>query len=298
MRNLLLAASLVVLTACGGGGGAAAGGGSGDKVLSLSDVSVQSAQFAPASVIVGGGYMVESELFAAGAGYDIFHQCEDNRVCRVMRADLDNQTTSRPLLPGVCRYPFLFRDPAAPAISYLLCVPDREHGDVYLYTSVDLAQWTLANGGQPILRESATWPRIANPSITVIGSRWHMLTETNGGLAYSYADAAAVMDFTPNQVSTPVIDKGGNAHLFMRAGKLTAVHGMYKDSYFGGNWYVTMSEADPASPLAWTTRRDLLLVGQNGIDVADPSYLDFHGVGLLTVSYDQIGVVVLRGPAL
>jgi hypothetical protein len=302
MKKLVAASLLALLAACGGGGG----GGSASPAASQPVASPARAEptsfgaYSVAQQIVGGSYTTESELVAEPVGYSIFYSCQTNALCRIARADLPGAVSSSALLPK-CRFPYLFDHEG---VHYLTCGLTDFAGDVYLFTSADMNTWTLANGGNPILRQApgTQWANIWNAAILPIGNRWHMLAETSPtpdrmDLAYAYADFGPSVDFTPHQGAV-VIPNGGNPALLFKAGKMLAVHGMYRDSLFSGAWYVTMSEADPSAPAAWTVRRDKLLIGENGIDIADPSYLEVGGHALITISYDQRKAVLLRGPVL
>lgn len=307
MKRLVAASLLAILAACGGGGGGGGGGGATQAQAPVAPAAssrpTEPASFGAYAVVqqlVDGSYTTESELVAEPVGYSIFYSCHTNAVCRIARADLAGAVSSQALLPK-CRFPYLFDHQGA---HYMTCGLTDFAGDVYLFTSADLNTWTLANSGNPILRQvpGTQWANIWNVAILPVGGRWHMLAETSPtpdrmDLAYAFADFGPSIDFTPNRAAV-VIPNGGNPAMLMKAGKMVAIHGMYRDGLFSGAWYVTMSEADPLTPSAWTVRRDKLLIGENAIDIADPSYLEVNGQALITISYDQRKALLLRGPAL
>lgn len=310
MRNLLATSLLIFLTACGGGCG---GGGSSDPIPTQAP-EVTQAPAAPALPIkaggyeslgplFGGGYVVEASYYPNPAGsYSLFFQCSDNKTCRIADfAATQENSAGKVAVDAICRFPSFF---AYQGAHFMVCGNQPGDGDIYLYRSADLETWAIQNGGQPILRRTpgTHWQHVWNVAILPVGNRWHMLAESHSDLsrmdiAYAWADPAVSLDFTPNQ-GPVVIPNGGNPEMFLKNGKMVAVHGLYRDRGPADAWYVTMSTADPSDPQSWTIHRDKLLIEQPGIDVCDPSYIEVDGQALIAVSYDQNKVVQLRGPVL
>lgn len=270
----------------------------------LVDFALQSGDFKLVEAALGGGsYVVEAHFTPQPGGYSLFHQCEFNKVCRIQRADLSTAASksSLPIMAGACRFPYFFQHDE---IYYLTCGKTDVSADMYLYSSKDQENWVPANGGKPIVRQvpGTNWANIWNVAILPVGNRWHMLAETSltldrMDLAYSYVDFGPDIDFTPNQ-SGVVIPNGGNPELMIKNGVLIALHGLYHDRSPTDAWYVTMSTASPENPLAWTVHRDKLMIEQSGVHVADPTYVEHDGHGVLAVSYNQNRVLVLRGPVI
>lgn len=268
----------------------------------LVDFSLQSGPYKISEAVLGGGsYVVEVHLVKNGDGYDLFHQCEINKVCLIKDAQISTspQKSSAPIMKESCRFPYFF---TYENIFYLTCGKSEGSDDMYLYSSKDQKNWLPANGGEPIVKQSpgTNWGHIWNVAILPVGNRWHMLAETSISLdrmdiAYSYVDFGEKMDFTPNQ-SGVVIKNGGNPELIMKEGKMIALHGLYHDRGPEDAWYITMSTASPERPLEWTTRRDKLLIEQKGIHIADPTYIELNGKGILGISYNQNRVLMLEGP--
>jgi hypothetical protein len=297
-----------MLGACGGGGGG--GGGMQEAAAEPAGhhppapLPIQAGAYTMLGPIFGGaGEVVEAQYYPIAAGYSLFYGCEATKTCLVPDfAATPHIAASVPTVPNNCRFPYAFKD-----VDHFLVCLDTADGNLYLWRSTDLRTWTIQNDGQPILRPTpgTQWERIWNIAILPVAGRWHMLAETaphvhaRGGmdLAYAWIDPAVSLDFTPNQ-GPVVIPNGGNPELFFKNGKMVALHGLYHDRSRADPWYTTMSTADPAAPLAWTVRRDKLLIEQAGIDVCDPSYIELDGHALIAVSYAQNKVVQLRGPML
>jgi hypothetical protein len=252
-----------------------------------------------------GSHVVEATYYPNGAGsYSLFFQCADNKTCRIADyAATPQNEAAVPVMDSICRFPFVFQDQGS---HFLLCGHDPGDTDIYLYRSTDLVTWTIQNSGNPIVRRvpGTQWQHIWNVAILPVNGRWHMLAETAPNLqrgymdlAYAWVDPAVSLDFTPNE-GPVVVPYGGNPEMLFKGGKLVALHGMQDGPWPQNHIYTTMSTADPANPTAWTTHRDKLLIGQPGIDVCDPTYIEINGQALIAVSYDQNKVVELKGPVL
>lgn len=303
MRKLVALCLTALLTSCGGGGGGPEASPTPVASSAPSALPIKAGQFSMLGPIFNSSVVVESSYYPSGGSYSLFYGCAANQTCRIADfAATPQQSAGRLVIPDTCRFHYVF---AYQGASFLACGNNQPaDGDIYLYRSTDLTTWTIQNNGQPILRRTpgTPWAHVWNVAILPVGTRWHMLAESHSELAgmdiaYAWADPAVSMDFTPNQ-GPVVIPNGGNPEMFMKNGKLVAIHGLYHDRSPIDPWYVTMSTADPAKPTAWTIHRDQLLVEEPGIDVCDPSYIEVGGQALLAVSYDQNKVVELRGPAL
>lgn len=302
MRRLITGL-VFVLTACGGGGGPSSAPASEPPAAVATALPIQSGQFSLLGPIFNGGGVAEATYYPNGSSYGLFFGCGDQKTCFIPDfVASPTQSPNRTTTADNCRFPYAFQDQGA---HYLVCGNAQPgDGDVYLYCSTDLVTWTIQNGGQPIVRRTpgTHWAHIWNVAILPVAGRWHMLAESHSDttrmdIAYAWADPAVSLDFTPNQ-GPVVIPNGGNPEMFLKNGKMVALHGLYHDRSPTDPWYTTMSTADPASPTAWTIRRDKLLIEQPGIDVCDPTYIEVNGEALIAVSYDQTKVVQIRGPTL
>ncbi|MNY07456.1 hypothetical protein D3C86_1402600 [compost metagenome] len=253
--------------------------------------------------IFNANVVVEASYYAIGQSFGLFFGCAATQTCLIPDfAATPQQSAGKLVFPDRCRFPYVF---AYQGATYLACNnSDPGDGDIYLHRSTDLVTWAIQNNGQPILRRQpgTPWAHIWNVAILPVGNRWHMLAESHATLdhmdiAYAWADPTVSLDFTPNQ-GPVVIPNGGNPEMFFRDGKMVAIHGLFRDRGAADPWYTTMSIADPASPTAWTIRRDKLMIEQPGIDICDPTYIEVNGQGRIAVSYDQNKVLELVGPPL
>ncbi len=101
-------------------------------------------------------------------------------------------------------------------------------GNLYLWTSHDKLNWTIANGGQAVLHHSVTTSSIrywmANPAVILVNNMWYMWIECANSsasgtywsyfaTAYTYSAFSSSLNFTTNMTSTHVITGGvGNAY--------------------------------------------------------------------------------------
>jgi len=262
---------------------------------------IQAGAYKSIGSIFGGAGVVETSYYPNGKSYGLFFGCANNQTCFIPDfVATPQQSANKLVFTETCRFPSVF---AYEGATYLVCGNNQPgDGDIYLYRSIDLVHWVIQNHGKPILRRrpGTRWAHVWNVAILPIGTRWHMLAESSATLsrmdiAYAWADSAVSMDFTPHE-GPVVIPNGGNPEMFLKDGKMVAVHGLFHDRNATDPWYVTMSTADPARPLSWTIHRDKLLIQQPGIDVADPTYMERDGQAHIAVSYDQNKVLQLVGP--
>ncbi len=305
MLRFLALSLLAFLTACGSGCG---GGGTGTTaptttaIVSESPVSlpIQASGYTMLGQIFNGAGVVEAQYYPFANSYGLYFGCGDEHTCFIPDfVATPQQSAGRRTVPNTCRFPYAFYDRG----HFLVCV-DTWDWNVYLWRSDDTITWRIENNAQPILhRQPGTnWAHVWNVAILPVNGRWHMLAETSAttdrmDLSYAWIDPHLGLDFTPN-LGPIVIPNGGNPDLHLKNGKMVALHGMYHDRSPTDPWYTTMSTADPATPTAWTTRRDKLMIEQPGVDVCDPTYIEVGGEALIAVSYDQRMVVQLRGPVL
>jgi hypothetical protein len=304
VRKLLAVSCLLVLAACGGGGSA-----SEPEVVTVATAAVASSSptlpvSAPGYTMQGpifnGAGVVEAQFYPFAGSYGLYFGCADERTCFIPNFPATpQQSAGRRAVPNTCRFAYAFYDKG----HFLLCI-DTWDSNLYLWRSHDTVTWWIENGGQAILKRQpgTNWAHVWNVAILPVNGRWHMLAETSAttdrmDISYAWIDPWKGLDFTPN-LGPVVIPNGGNPEMFLKNGKMVAVHGMYHDRSPTDPWYTTMSTADPADPTQWTVRRDKLMIEQPGIDVCDPSYIEVNGEGLIAVSYDQNKVVQLRGPVL
>jgi hypothetical protein len=99
-------------------------------------------------------------------------------------------------------------------------------GNLYMWTSHDKVTWTIANGGQAVLHNSASGSSLrywmANPAVFLLNGMWYMWIECGdstavGGtwqnfvLAYSYSAFSSSLNFTTNMTTSYVIGGGVGA---------------------------------------------------------------------------------------
>ena len=264
---------------------------------------LQAGAYKSLGAIFNANVVVEASYYQNGKSYGLFFGCASAQTCLITDfVATPQQAAGKLVFSANCRFPYVFSYDGA---TFLACGSNQPaDGDIYLYRTTDMVNWTIQNNGQPILRRQpgTKWAHVWNVAILPVGNRWHMLAESNDTLdhmsiAYAWADPAVSMDFTPNQ-GPVVIPNGGNPEMFLKDGKMVAVHGLFRDRSATDPWYTTMSIADPASPMSWTVRRDKLLIEQPGIDICDPTYIEVNGQARIAVSYDQNKVLELVGPPL
>jgi hypothetical protein len=124
------------------------------------------------------------------------------------------------------RFPFVVRDNST-GIFYCFghqVIQDTWTFPVYMWTSHNKMNWTLANGGKPVLYNSldgdSIYNWIANPTVVIIGGVFHLwiecaddsiISDTHGfGIAYSYSAVSTSVNFTHNATANQVIYYGGS----------------------------------------------------------------------------------------
>lgn len=157
--------------------------------------------------------------------------------------------------------------------------------DVYLSKSSDLIDWSLANGGQPVLTHSedtdSIYNQLWNVGVAIDDQDvWHLLVECSDstpdqlhvGLAYSKAVwKDGKINFDLNRSQSHVIPHGGNPHLEFVPGKgLLAVHGQIFDEIHNMNsWYITASTLDLGSK-NWLIHKNSFVIGTPDKAIANP----------------------------
>jgi hypothetical protein len=295
MKRRELLVGLAALASGCGGGGAGNQERQTTQPAATETATVAASQVRPSPASIGGLPVVatmwgpvESEWMPDSV---VMHQCGANNLCRAS----GYQPGTSPFIEGVVRFPYLFAD-SVNGVTTFYIIAGRVHGagDLYLWSSANgISGWQLANCGEPVLRLESAGPLswLANAAIAPIGDTWHMWIECTGGIAYSYCKPSVKKDFNANFAGV-VIPNGGNPWVRVKADKIVLLHGMYQDGYFNNAWYTTRSEAPLTNPATMTVRRDLLMLGEDGVDICDPAYT----TGTLLVSYNQDRVLALQTP--
>jgi hypothetical protein len=292
-RRELLISLAALASGCGGGGAANEPQQPASQPTTAQPVLASTVRPSPASV---GGLPVVSTMWGPVESEwmpdsVVMHQCGANNLCRAS----GYQPGTTPLIDGIARFPYLFAD-SVNGVTTFYVIAGRVHGagDLYLWSSDNgISGWQLANCGEPVLRLESAGPLswLANAAIAPIGDTWHMWVECSGGIAYSSCKPSEKKDFNSN-FGGIVIPKGGNPWVRVLPDRIVLLHGMYQDGYFNDAWYTTRSEAPRDNPAAMTVRRDLLMLGEDGVDICDPAYT----TGTLLVSYYQDRILVLQTP--
>ncbi|MCL5097583.1 MAG: hypothetical protein M1608_08655 [Candidatus Omnitrophica bacterium] len=165
---------------------------------------------------------------------------------------------------------------------------DVEPCNVYLWSSANGIDWTVENGGLPVLTKSSEpasiWFNIWNVAVAVDGSNnFHMIVECapggvdQKGVGLGYSTARMVdgkINFDPNRTQAHVINGGGNPYLYYskKEDTLLAIHGIVHSSmnmFSSDYWWITASYLNRANH-HWFTKPDKFSFGKSGIHVADP----------------------------
>lgn len=90
--------------------------------------------------------------------------------------------------------------------------------DLFLWESDDKVNWTIMNGGNPIITHSAgIWSYLWNCSVTVVGDTWNVWVEAGSlesqadvGLNYTHGTLSNLSSFNANKSPNQVVNGGGN----------------------------------------------------------------------------------------
>jgi len=114
-------------------------------------------------------------------------------------------------------------------------------GNLYLWRSPDRLNWTIQNGGAPVLYHSTDTASLrywmANPAVLLINNMWYMWidcaptytaeTWNLSGIAYSYSAFSSSLNFTANMTTTQVLPLGAGAPFAQYVPDRNAVMIMY-----------------------------------------------------------------------
>jgi hypothetical protein len=181
--------------------------------------------------------------------------------------------------------------------------------NIYLWSSADGLDWTVENGGLPVLSKSpepsSIWFNIWNVAVAVDDTdTFHIVVECapegvdqkGVGLGYSTATmGGGKMSFDPNRTGTHIVNGGGNPYLYYSKaqGTLLAIHGIVHSSmnaFSSDYWWITASYLNKAKQ-HWFTKPDKFSFGKSGIHVADPHaeevVMDDKTFSRIIFSYNQ-----------
>lgn len=178
------------------------------------------------------------------------------------------------------------------------------NNNIYLSRSSDLFNWSVMNGGAPVLTGTpeTDFAILWNPGVAVDDQGvFHLLVEcakhgdqSDVGLCYATATLQGTsLNFDANKASSQVLPGGGNPWIGFVPGKgLLAVYGkaMNPIGTFGNEWYITAAVFKNG---AWVENTNFL-IGAPGIHVCDPALQETPEGTTMLISYDQHSIYELK----
>lgn len=213
-----------------------------------------------------------------------------------------------PVIP-TCRLPYTFKYNNKYYTMGCLTL----NGGICLWESTDKLNWTILNGGNPIITASAgVWSNLWNPCVSVIGDEWHVWIEagslanqTDVGLVYTHGTLATLSSFNANKSAGQVIQGGGNPNSFYipERNVILILHGeIFETGDATGEqnyWTIRASYVyltNSLSVLASYVRcpKSTFYIYKSGIHVCDPQLVELPNTKtskiLFNYSYDQVQI--------
>lgn len=183
--------------------------------------------------------VIEPSVLMNGSTMDIWYRAHatNGQIGYATASDSNcsqwNRSASNPLtdIVGVHDLPYVLKNGSI----YYMFIKKMSDCQIYLYNSTNKVNWTIMNGGSPVLTHSTTssdWDyQIFNVGVTVVDGTWHMLYEgkssTSGfRMGYSYSNLTE-LNWNTHSSSNIVIDTSGNPDLTYIPDRnaIIAIHG-------------------------------------------------------------------------